>query len=142
MNFPLQVLSLGALIAVAGCGATEQRKPTFRVTGKILAGKEPAVRATVVFHPANPDANDKTPNPTAKVEADGTFTLGTYTADDGAPAGEYAVTIEWYLGPESHGGDAESGPDRLGGRYKDPKTTPLHAKVQEGDNQLPAFIVK
>ena len=35
-----------------------------------------------------------------------------------------------------------AGPDRLGGRYADPKTTPLRAEVGPRDNQLDPFVVR
>jgi hypothetical protein len=51
---------------------------------------------------------------------------------DGAPAGEYKVTVTW---PEGSGNDI---PDRLNGKY-DLTNTKLTANVNEGTNDIPAF---
>ena len=100
-----------------------------------------AAKALVVFHPVN----DPDPNPrcsTAEVAEDGTFTLSTYTADDGAPAGDYEVTVLWPEAASTIGGDADLGKDKLGKRYSNPKTSGLHARVQEGPNDIAPFHLK
>src|SRR5262245_15325321 len=63
------------------------------LTGHVSFDGQPAAGATVIFHPLEAPAD--APRPTATVGTDGTFTLGTYQPGDGAPAGEYAVTVEW-----------------------------------------------
>jgi hypothetical protein len=136
-TFLLMLVPLG----VAGCATGEQRKPVFPVRGKVLVGSKPAVRAQVIFHPLN-DPDPQAVRPNGEVQADGSFTLNTYTAGDGAPAGEYAVTVLWASGSSAIGGDADSGPDRLGGRYANPEKTTLRAQVREGDNELPPFQLK
>jgi hypothetical protein len=69
-------------------------------------------------------------------------TVNTYTAGDGAPAGDYAVTVLWPQGESHTGGDSDSGPDRLGGRYANPKTTSLRAKVGTAPTDVPTFNLK
>jgi hypothetical protein len=76
------------------------------------------------------------------VEPEGIFQLKTYRDGDGAPAGDYRVTIEWPSEtPRSRSdpGDAGStptGPDRLRGRYANPETSGLRATVTDGENEL------
>jgi hypothetical protein len=141
----MRARALGALLlltlAALGCGGQEGRKPTFPVRGKVLVGGKPAAKAQVTFHPLT-DPDGKAPRPSATVEADGSFTPHTYTAGDGAPAGEYAVTVLWPQGDSPIGGDADAGPDRLGDRYSNPKTTTLRANVTTGPNDLPPYNLK
>ena len=61
-----------------------------------------AAGAMVVFHPVSPDLEKLIGGkPTArKVNDDGTFTLTTYEDGDGAPEGEYGVTIQWEAKPK------------------------------------------
>jgi hypothetical protein len=133
-------LSLLLSLMILGCGG-DGRKPVFPVKGKILVGGKPAAKAQVVFHPlADPDG--KAPRPNGVVADDGSYTLNTYTAGDGAPAGEYAVTVLWPQGESHTGGDADSGPDRLGGRYANPKTTSLRARVDTTPTDVPTFNLK
>jgi hypothetical protein len=137
----LAVLALSLFVA-AGCGSSgEDRTPVFPVKGKVTVGGKVPERAQVVFHPLA-DAGPNTPRPTATVGPDGTFTLSTYTEGDGAPAGDYTVTIVWPESASAIGGDADTGGDRLGGRYANPKSSGLKAKVAEGQNDLPPFVLK
>jgi len=130
------------MCAVAGCGGpADDRKPVFPVRGKITVAGKSADRAQVVFHPVA-DTGPNTPRPTGTVGPDGTFTLSTYTEGDGAPAGEYAVTVVWPESSSAIGGDADTGGDRLGGRYANPKTSGLKATVADGPNELSPFVLK
>ena len=134
-------LLLPVALAGFGCGSKEQRKPVYPVQGKVFVGGKPAEKASVIFHPLN-DSDPNALRPTGEVGPDGSFKLSTYTAGDGAPAGDYAVTVSWYEGSSAIGGDADSGPDRLGGRYANPQTSGLHAQVREGSNEVPPFHLK
>src|SRR5262245_29784439 len=86
------------LIAAAGCGQSETgRQRVFPATGKIsFKGQAPA-GASVVLFPKSGAAKTAEADfvcPRGRVQSDGTFALTSYKADDGAPAGEYAVTVE------------------------------------------------
>ena len=72
----------------------------------------------MVFHPAKP-LPAGVGKPRATVQADGTFKLGTYDGADGAPEGDYKVTVEWWLSP---GGD-EPATSRLNPRYGKPDSS-------------------
>src|SRR5262245_62008275 len=128
------LLALPLVFLCASCGK-DGRKPVFPAEGKVLVGKDkkPAAGAMVIFHPADPSDGD--PNkPRANVGDDGSFTLTTYTQNDGAPAGDYVVTIEW-PGPRKNPFDP-GGPDRLGGRYSNPKKSKLRVTIEAQPNEL------
>jgi hypothetical protein len=105
----------------------------YPVTGQVLLGGKPLARASLAFHPAD----QSMPTPLGSVEADGTFQLTTYEDGDGAPAGDYAITIEWRRLATLD--DEKPPPNTLPARYADPKTSGLTAKISAGENVLPAF---
>src|SRR5437879_6143573 len=89
------VLAAGGLLALLPGCARDGRKPVYPVHGRVLDGNnKPAAGALLIFHPIEVSDLDLT-KPLAHVRDDGTFALTTYNKDDGAPEGEYAVTIEW-----------------------------------------------
>jgi hypothetical protein len=124
----------------AGCSSPpqidEQRLPVHPVRGKVLVGGKPAATALILFIPVNEPAQPTNPRPRAEVAEDGTFVLSTYDAEDGAPAGDYIVSVTWPGGVLPDG--REEPPDKLLGRY-DGKRSKLRATVKEGPNELPPF---
>jgi hypothetical protein len=144
-TFPANLSQAIAALALTGlcfaCAQKDQRKPVFPVRGKVLYNGKPAAGAFVVFHPLSPSGAD-VPRPRAHAAEDGTYHLTTHLTNDGAPAGEYAVTVTW-PGPPPKGADREDeGPDRLQGRYANPKTSGLRADVKDGGNEIPPFTLK
>lgn len=131
-------LVIGSLcLALAGCGS---KGPTlYPVKGKVVSADGKSLEhATVVFHPVV--AGDPSlSKPRGKVGADGTFTLTTITTDDGAPAGEYKVTVElWLAGPRSDDPPA----NRLPPKYASPEQSGLTATVGTGPTDLQPLVVK
>lgn len=130
---------LTCLLLLTGCGSAN-RKPVFPVQGKVLdATGQPAAGARVLFHP-KADADPNVQRPVGVADTSGLFTLTTYAQGDGAPAGEYAVTIEWKL-PRRSPLDPVP-PDQLGGRYANPKGTPFTATIGKSPTALEPFILK
>lgn len=130
------------LVVVAGCSSGSDRVPVFPVRGQVFYQSKPAVGAVVILNPQDASLEGKLPmNPNGKVEADGSFRITTYAANDGAPAGEYKVTILW---PPRESGDSgeDAGGDRFNGRYANPATSRITASVQAGDNSLPRYDLK
>src|SRR5438105_15139802 len=84
------LLAALALLA-AGCSGRRSVSP---VSGQVFVGKKPAAGAMVTFHPVR-DAGGPVYRPNGYADAQGRFALTTYTQGDGAPAGEYVVTVEW-----------------------------------------------
>jgi hypothetical protein len=131
---PLRLVLAGfaacAGVTLAGCGA---KGPALHpVSGKVLVNKKAAEHATVVLHPLNP-ADPTLPKPRGKVNADGSFTLTTVSVNDGAPAGEYKVTVEqWLAGTRPDDPPA----NRLPAKYASPETSGLTATVAPGATEL------
>jgi hypothetical protein len=122
-------------LVLAGCG--DGRKPVFPVKGQVLdADGKPAAGAKVIFHP--PDMKDpQAVSPVGIVEEDGTFGLTTYNKGDGAPAGNYAVTIQWPL-PGANPFGRNPG-DRLNGRFAFVSKSPFKATVAQESTTLEPF---
>src|SRR5262249_36217051 len=87
---------LVAVVAVTGCSANAEtpRKPVHPVRGSIFVDGQPAADAFVLFHPVS-DPDRYPTKAFGRVGKDGSFRLSTYDTGDGAPAGDYAVTITW-----------------------------------------------
>jgi hypothetical protein len=129
-------VALAVLAGACSSQPTEARKPVHPVRGKVLYKGQPAKGAFVLLAPLKEPAENPDPRPRGTVGDDGTFVLGTYEREDGAPAGEYTVAITWEGGVLPDG--REEPTDKLHGRY-DLSNTRLKATVKEGPNELPPF---
>lgn len=105
--------------------------PVHPVVGHMTCGKLIPSGAQVVFHPVAGELPDQAV-PRAVVRNDGSFVLSTFGTDDGAPTGEYIVTIQWFR----VGKDGSPGPNVLPRRYAFPDSSPLRVAVAEGRNEL------
>lgn len=121
---------------VTGCDPQDKRKPVYPVTGKILIDNRPTKDVVISFHPIEEVKNPKALRSLTTTDADGTYKLTTYVTHDGAPTGEYVVTVYWpgKVPPGSPIG--EVGPDQLKGKYADPTTSKLRATVREQSNSF------
>jgi hypothetical protein len=72
------------------------------------------------------------------VAKDGTFNVRTYGAQEGAPEGDYKVTVLWYK-PIKNGPDFTSGPNVIPQKYTQPETTDIQVKIAAGQNNLPTI---
>jgi hypothetical protein len=135
-------LLLSAILSVPACSTspTENRKPVHPVRGKVTFQGKPAKGAFILFIPVNEPVEAVDPRPRAEAGDDGTFTLSIYGDNDGAPAGEYIVAMNWPGGVLPDG--REEPQDKLLGRYSDPAKSKLRATVKEGPNELPTFELK
>lgn len=127
---------LACVAVVRGCMVSgPQHSPVFAVRGRLTIGGKPAEKAIVYFHPRQPIDGGST-RPLAMVQADGSFRPTTYHANDGLPAGEYAVTVNWPVEYDVAPGESVSGDDRLGGRYSRLDQPPALVTIHAGDNEL------
>jgi hypothetical protein len=140
----------GWLAAMLGffsfCGLTgctdESRVPVYPVSGQIKVQGEVPEGAFLVFHPKSEPAEKlEVPKPAAKVKSDGSFQLTTYAQGDGAPAGNYSVTIEWYPLVKSDG-EVKAGPNVIPSEYAKPESTPWTATVEKAPTEIKPVELK
>ncbi|MCI0704753.1 MAG: hypothetical protein L0241_27160 [Planctomycetia bacterium] len=122
------VVGLG-LVFLAGCGGKAQ----YPVHGKLVyADNEEPVKELadfeVIFTSESLGVSAR-----GTIQQDGTFQLGTIKETDGAPAGEYIVTLtQPYREPERpYVGDRVVDP-----AYEDPDTSDLKAEVKAEKNDF------
>lgn len=135
-------LTILALAALFGCSEQAPLGPApHAVHGSVVYQGKPASGFRVTFYPQF-DIGERQFAPSAKTDAEGKFTLTSYKAGDGAPAGEYAVAIEWPqeidTGDEY---DAKPTIDRLKGRFADPAKSTWQVDVGDGENRLEPFEI-
>ena len=128
-------LVAGVALCLPSCGSG--RKAVYQVHGQVFAKNgQPAADAFVVFHPV--DAADGDAHiPSAYVNEDGSFSLTTYTQGDGAPVGEYIVTIEWRPRVKSAFDPNRHGRDKLEGRYSNVAKSKLRFTIEKKSSDLP-----
>lgn len=141
LNRTLLCLVVGLLLSLTGCKAG--RKPVYSVHGKVLdKNNKPAVGALVMFHPV-PNDDPQANKPNATVGEDGSFALQTYEKEDGAPAGDYVITLEWRAQNVASFGPNKLGEDQLRGRYGDPKVSNIKFTVEKmGANEVPTITLE
>jgi hypothetical protein len=143
MNRLVRAAVLLGLVAAAGCRRASpqfESRSTYPVEGRVLVRDRPAEGVQVFLHPRDVSQRGK---PRGVTDAGGRFHLRTYRDGDGAPAGEYTVTLYW-PGPYNPKIAVEDQlpPDRLGERFMDPKSSRLQATVAAGPTTLPPFEIK
>ncbi len=128
-------------LSAASCGGPK-RKTTYPTEGKLLIGGKPFGGLTVFFYSTDTAETEPT-KPFATTNADGTFTLTTTAANDGAPAGEYVVTVIYEPLDSPLARAKRVKPPRFDKKYSDPKTSPLRAKIEnKPKNVLEPFDLK
>ena len=132
-------LVAACLVLAGGCGGEDWQAETFPASGRITVNGQPPAGAVVTLHPLTDKVDQRGSNPWGIVQEDGTFPLSTYAQGDGAPAGEYAVTVRW---PQDVTDMAAALSDRLGGAYAQRDNSPWRVTITEGDNQLPPIEIE
>lgn len=127
----------------SGCAARTSARDdttTFPVRGKVLFKGQPIGGARITFHSLPPGRISG--NPFALTNSDGSFEVMTYRPNDGAPQGEFAVTVSWAPPRNPNVSEPEDGPERLPRRYQSPDQSGLRVAVQPKENLLAAFELK
>jgi hypothetical protein len=112
-----------------GCNAEPDRLPLVPVQGKVVYQGKPLANALVVLHPLSSHASANLVSH-ASTDSSGTFTVSTYDANDGAPVGDYKVTVECYKLLGSNG-QLQPGPNFLPPKYSQTQTSTLAISVNE-----------
>lgn len=137
---PLCGVGLVAIL-VTGCSGDDGRVPVYPVKGKVSVKGEVPDGALIVFYPVKA-GGDTELRPSAKVKPDGSFSLTTYDAEDGAPSGDYVATIQWNK-IIKRGNDYKQGPDLIPKTYASRENSVWKVSVAEAPNELePLTITK
>lgn len=139
------MLSSAFVVAVmvpvlAGCGKRHgDRGALYPAEGQIFLNKEPLAGALVVLYPQGLSDAKAVPS-RAQTGPDGRFRVSTFGTADGAPEGEYTVTVVQYP-LQQDGSGWVSGPNALPTKYASPKTTDLRVQIGDGKNTLPVLAL-
>lgn len=136
---PVRIVLLGLVLVCLAAGCEQKRPgevPVYPVTGRVTFRGEPMTNAVLTLFPAdNPSVWALKPRGYA--DQNGVYEVTTYERNDGAPLGEYIVTMWW---PEADYDPKalENGnePDRLMRAYFDPTKSKLRATVKPQDNVI------
>ena len=136
----LPVWILLAVIGSAGC-SEEVGLEVHPVEGVVLFAGRPVAEARVTFHPRF-EAPAWSHLPLAYTDEAGKFRLSTNTQADGAPPGDYEITVELrqsvMIGEEM----VREGRHLLPERYCRPASSGLQYCVVEGNNVVPPLELK
>jgi hypothetical protein len=125
---------LSALFAglAAGCSSEPTRYP---VSGTVTMDGVPAGLAVVKFFPADPGTH-ATSGGSVIADIAGKFSIGARGTNSGLPAGEYKVTFSQtvdrgrpVMGSGGKKSEAVPGVEAVPEAYRNPKTTPISARV-------------
>jgi hypothetical protein len=114
-------------------GVPRKLRPTHPVEGKLHYDGQPLAGATVAFHSYNANTKRWTWVCDGRSDEKGRFEVTTYYRFDGAPTGEFAVTVTKRDKPDTEGDPAKN---LLPAAYADPDATPLKVTIREGANDL------
>jgi hypothetical protein len=115
------------------------QRQTYPVRGSVFLDGAAVAGAKVIFYAAE-KGGKQTYVGDAFSEADGTFVISSHQANDGAPAGDYAVVV--MLREPEVDAAGNSGPNRLPAKYATPQTTDLKVQVKAGPNDFVLHMSK
>lgn len=140
-RYPILLLAVGVACSLAAALLLSNERhlspelTLHAVEGKVLVDGEPAENLNVAFHPLDADKNPFCP--VGRTNSKGIFHLMTRSDADGAPLGEYRVTLVW---PDGAIDECEcpdpSLHDRLKGMYAKPDQSKLEVRVRPAGNSF------
>ena len=134
----LRIILIAFLITMlSGCGG-ERREAVYRVRGMVLFDDRPLAEAQVVFHPVASTQRSLI----AITDSRGEFSLTTYEPNDGAPVGEYRVTVEYRELVQEGDEMVRTGANLLPAHYASQADSGLRCTVNAEKNQLEPFRLK
>lgn len=129
-------LACACLAAILGCGeAKPDRVAVYPASGKVTLKGQPTHGAQIILHPKSVLGED-VPSPRGHVDKDGHFQLSTFDGGDGAPEGEYIVTLRWYK-LVKQGADVVAGPNVIPAKFTKPESSNITVRIAAGQNELP-----
>jgi hypothetical protein len=114
--------------------------PVVPASGTVEVGGKPAAGAILKFYPV--DSKTRLPSlPQALADDTGRFVLSTFQRNDGAPVGEYIVTVTWRPDVTTKNGRTERGPNVVPVRFTKPESSTLRAIVPREGGEVGGVIV-
>ncbi|MFN9367705.1 MAG: hypothetical protein ACK6CT_02910 [Planctomycetia bacterium] len=110
--------------------------PVHPLSGSLTIRGAVPVGASVILHPQG-HAIPGDGVPMARVREDGTFAFSTFAADDGAPAGDYVATVQWYR----VNADGSVGGNAVPARFASPAKSPWTVTVAAGGTSLAPYQI-
>src|SRR6187549_59451 len=91
-------ITIAVLMLIAsGCNKNDGRVKVYPVNGKVSVRGTPAAGARVVFYPVSDELKKPgMPIPYGTTDSEGNFKLRSFDPDDGAPEGEYKISVIWF----------------------------------------------
>ena len=130
-----------AILSFTGCFSSP--KPweiTHPASGTVELKGKPIENAELTLFPVDTNVPESV-RPRAKSTTGGKFVLGTYSQSDGAPVGKYKVTL--VRNDVSVSKDTiVAKPNDLPPKYSSVSTTDIVLEIAEGNNELPAIVLK
>lgn len=123
------------MLSVAGCGGGVEPPPkTVKVHGTVTYKNSPVTKGKVTLQSTATKSGGEISRPAVgTIGPDGTFTLSTFTAGDGALPGEYRVTVESFdqelTMEEAYEGKTQT--SLIPEKYSNIKTTELKATIPD-----------
>jgi hypothetical protein len=129
------VLPFGAAFLLSKVRRASAEPTLYAVEGKVLVNGEPAENLNVAFHPLAGDKNRFCP--VGRTNSKGIFQLTTHSDADGAPLGQYRVTLVW---PDGLMDECECPDpilhDRLKGLYAKADQSTFQVRVSSSGNSF------
>ena len=126
-------LCLGLLVTTS-CKKSDGRLPVYPVKGRVLIDGNPQKDVIISFWPGKIEKDLHAYCPSGRTDENGYFQLSTYNENDGAPAGDYTVTIEWPVGFNAISNQWHG--DHLQGKYNDQNASEIKLRIEPRPNEL------
>lgn len=141
MTLALLALAGVGPVILSGCGSAKQPwEITHPASGQVTFNGYPIKGAQVVLTPVDPKI-PVTVRPTGETDESGKFVLGTQDKSDGAPEGDYKVTVTWTPLDNSTGSPVR-GSNLIPPQYSQLDQTQLQVKVAKGGSQFQTFEIR
>jgi hypothetical protein len=138
MSSAVMILLLTAVSG--GCGGSSKPwEVVVPVSGQVTFEGKPVSGAQITLYPTSTEVPDSV-RPSATTTEDGSFVLGTFGANDGAPVGDYKASVVWFKVV-----DVGSGPVRgdnvLPQKYSNPEASGITVTINAPETKVPAIAL-
>ena len=134
------VIALLVTAVLGGCGGPSKPwEVVVPVSGQLTFEGKPVSGAQITLYPTSTEVPDSV-RPSATTTEDGSFVLGTFGANDGAPVGDYKASVVWFKVV-----DVGSGPVRgdnvLPQKYSNPEASGITVTIDAPETKVTAIAL-